>query len=219
MADLVGQAAEDDEQFWGNEVWNEDEDGSDAESFEEDEEEVKPDEFDSDFNDTETEEESGSDDEKKMQKSARAQQVISTTSVLHSLVGSPKHVISNTHSHIQVKSSKATNVYKDPTTGSGANRVASKRRQTDDNGDPITKRKAVEAYDGPMERSVRDSTKAKTVDTEEANKIRAKLQNKGKPRVDRQIKTQHFQKDLLLEALDTEVRPAVLCIFCKLFNG
>lgn len=74
MADLVGQAAEDDEQFWGDAVWNEDEDGSDAESFE-DEEEAKPDEFDSDFNDTETEEESGSDDEKKMQKTARAQQV------------------------------------------------------------------------------------------------------------------------------------------------
>jgi hypothetical protein len=75
MAELVGQAADDDEQFWNADVWNEDEDGSDAESFVEEEEEAKPDEFDSDFNDTETEEESGSDDEGNMKKSARAQQV------------------------------------------------------------------------------------------------------------------------------------------------
>ena len=75
MAELVGEAADDDEQFWNADIWNEDEDGSDAESFVEEEEEVKPDEFDSDFNDTETEEESGSDDEGNMRKTARAQKV------------------------------------------------------------------------------------------------------------------------------------------------
>ena len=75
MAELVGEAADDDEQFWNADIWNEDEDGSDAESFVEEEEEVKPDEFDADFNDTETEEESGSDDEGNMRKTARAQKV------------------------------------------------------------------------------------------------------------------------------------------------
>ncbi len=75
MAELVGEAADDDEQFWNADIWNEDEDGSDAESFVEEDEEVKPDEFDSDFNDTETEEESGSDDEGNMRKTARAQKV------------------------------------------------------------------------------------------------------------------------------------------------
>jgi hypothetical protein len=73
MADLVGQAAEDDEQFWNNEVWQED--GSDAESFHSEDDEQRPDEFDSDFNDSETEEEEGSDDDAKIKKTARAQKV------------------------------------------------------------------------------------------------------------------------------------------------
>lgn len=60
MAELVGEAAEEDEAFWNHDIWQEAE--SDDESFEEGE--VKPDIFDSDFNDSETEEESDSDDEK-----------------------------------------------------------------------------------------------------------------------------------------------------------
>ena len=56
MSVLVGKAAEDDEAFWGAgaEVWDDDE-GSDAAAYVAEEE--KPDLFDSDFNDTETEEE------------------------------------------------------------------------------------------------------------------------------------------------------------------
>lgn len=76
MADLVGQAAEDDEQFWNNEIWQED--GSDAESFRSEDEEAKPDEFDSDFNDSETEDEEDSDDDAKIKKVARAQMVLNT---------------------------------------------------------------------------------------------------------------------------------------------
>jgi hypothetical protein len=68
MADLVGQAAEDDDQFWNADVWNEE--GSDQDSFSE--EEVKPDEFDEDFNDTETEDEEGSDEDAKVQKAGKS---------------------------------------------------------------------------------------------------------------------------------------------------
>ncbi len=60
MGALIGEAAEQDEAFWNNDVWAEDE--SDG-SFDEAEEEVKPDEFDSDFNDTEDEGESDESDE------------------------------------------------------------------------------------------------------------------------------------------------------------
>jgi hypothetical protein len=49
MDTLVGKAAEDDESFWNADTWEE----SDDDSFEEIV--VKPDEFDSDFNDTEDE--------------------------------------------------------------------------------------------------------------------------------------------------------------------
>lgn len=71
MSSLVGQAAEDDEAFWGADIWEEE--GSDADSYEEVEEEQKPDQFDSDFNDTETEEESGSDEEKAATKQGKRQ--------------------------------------------------------------------------------------------------------------------------------------------------
>lgn len=59
MADLVGEAAEQDEEFWSHSIWQEHE--SDEESFSEEEE--KPDIFDSDFNDTESEDDSESDGE------------------------------------------------------------------------------------------------------------------------------------------------------------
>jgi hypothetical protein len=55
MAELIGEAAEQDESFWGNEVWKEDESDDSFES-----EEVKPDVFDSDFNDSEDDDEEDS---------------------------------------------------------------------------------------------------------------------------------------------------------------
>ncbi len=73
MADLVGEAAEEDETFWGHDIWQEAE--SDEESFEAEEE--KPDVFDSDFNDSETEEESDSDDEKAASKKRPAASTVS----------------------------------------------------------------------------------------------------------------------------------------------
>jgi hypothetical protein len=62
-------------------------------------------------------------------------------------------------------------------------------------------------YSGPMERSVRGSTKAKTQTTEEADKIRAQHQERVKAKfsLERPVKTAFKQKDLLMEALDTEV--------------
>lgn len=87
MADLVGQAADDDEQFWNNEIWQEA--GSDAESFRSNDDDQRPDEFDSDFNDTETEDEEESDDEAKVKKSARAQLVRYCRRGIRSLFISP----------------------------------------------------------------------------------------------------------------------------------
>jgi vacuolar protein sorting-associated protein 72 len=53
MANLVGEAAEEDETFWNHEIWQEHE--SDAESYSTEEE--KPDVFDSDFNESEDDDE------------------------------------------------------------------------------------------------------------------------------------------------------------------
>lgn len=58
MADLVGKAAEEDDQFWNSEVWGDDESDD---SFSE--EEVKPDVFDEDFNDSEDDGDEDDDDD------------------------------------------------------------------------------------------------------------------------------------------------------------
>jgi hypothetical protein len=63
--ELIGEAADQDKLFWENKVWQDEDDSSGNESFEE--EIVAPDVFDSDFNDTETEE-SGEEDEKEKRK-------------------------------------------------------------------------------------------------------------------------------------------------------
>lgn len=61
-----------------------------------------------------------------------------------------------------------------------------------------------------MERTVRNSTKAKTVDAEETEKMRLQQQSKANRvrSTERVIRTQHIQKDLLLEGLETEVNAA-----------
>lgn len=71
MASLVGKAVEDDDAFWGNSIWGEE--GSDNESFEA--EDDQPDEFDSDFNDTETEGEEESEGEDGQDSSKRTKSV------------------------------------------------------------------------------------------------------------------------------------------------
>jgi hypothetical protein len=62
-----GDAAEQDETFWGDGIWGE----SDDESFSE--VEVEPDQFDSDFNDTEDEGGNSEDEEKAVTKTAQTE--------------------------------------------------------------------------------------------------------------------------------------------------
>lgn len=98
-------------------------------------------------------------------------------------------------------------MYKDPTAGSGIRPV---KRQLAEGEVAPPKKKRIDPsmiHTGPMERTVRNSTKAKTVDAEETEKMRLKQQSKSNRvrSAERVIRTQHIQKDLLLEGLDTEV--------------
>ena len=61
--ELIGEAVEQDKLFWENRVWQDDDEDSGNESFEE--QEVEPDKFDSDFNDTETDESDEEDEKEK----------------------------------------------------------------------------------------------------------------------------------------------------------
>jgi len=165
MSALVGDALDEDNAFYGAEIW-EDGDDSDAASFSE--EEVKPDEFDSDFNDTEDEGEAVVEGEN----SAKGRRMA------RDLEKSDRTALKN--------------VYKEPThfkRPSGAGSAVKRER-------PI-------APQGPIDRTVRGSTKAKTEMGEKeramAEKMRARIQ-KPKPI----IKTKFTQKELLNDGLITE---------------
>lgn len=71
MNELVGAAVEEDAEFWNNEVWKEGDDSSEEGSFVLEEQEDRPDQFDSDFNDSETDED-GSDSDKESNVAKRA---------------------------------------------------------------------------------------------------------------------------------------------------
>jgi len=69
MTELVGAAVEEDAEFWNNEVWKEGDNSSEEDSFVLEEQEDRPDQFDSDFNDSESDGGgSGSDNEKTISK-------------------------------------------------------------------------------------------------------------------------------------------------------
>ncbi len=74
MGEMVGEAMEEDEVFWNDDVWKDDE--SDA-SFSE--EEAKPDEFDTDFGESEEDDDDGSSEEDAAKKGGKIQVRCNTT--------------------------------------------------------------------------------------------------------------------------------------------
>eukprot|EP01036_Dinobryon_divergens_P031819 gene31819-41295_t len=171
VAELVGEAADADAVFWGvnHEIWKEDNEESDDDSYEMEAE--KADVFDSDFNDSESDDEDGSDDEKEAKRSQK------------------KETAAN--------SEKSKNKYKEPVKPPRKPPRASSSEPED----PKIKRQRLS--DLGADRSRRETTQQKTSSTNEAWKKQSseKLKLKTTPRT---IKTVFNQKDLLLEALDTE---------------
>jgi len=70
MTSLVGKAAEEDAQFWGHDTWQEDDSGNDSFHESDEDSELQRDEFDSDFNDSESdreqEEQAAGDEEERL---------------------------------------------------------------------------------------------------------------------------------------------------------
>jgi len=166
MNELVGDAIDEDNAFYGAEIW-EDGDESDNASFSSEEE--KPDEFDSDFNDTEDEGETTAegDDTKKGRRMARDIE--------------------------KADRAAAKNVYKEPTR-MPKRKAAPGQRDT----------RAVQiTQEGPVDRAVRGSTKAKTELGAKERSIAENERKKAyKPRP--VIKHTFTQKELLLDGLETE---------------
>ena len=180
MDDLVGEAADEDETFWGHDTWAE---GSDDDEFSE--EEIKPDLFDSDFNDTESDSDSDDDSEEEGTKKAEKK--------------------------AKTKASSASNKYKEP----GAIKPKSKHVSTSQDissivtaSTPRIKRSSSNVSLGSTDtpRSRRSSTMEKT-DHAESERKRLQTMSDTKKRirpVQPAIKHTFTQRDLLMDALETE---------------
>ena len=145
MTALIGEAVEQDEAFWGADVWE-----SDDESFSE--VEVEPDVFDSDFNDTE--DEGGSDDEDGEKEAVNAGRKERPSSNRYREPGGPKVKKPLTASS---SSSRTEGDEKGEIGDSNAATVAA----------PVIRKKKIQRVDsqesglsGP--RAIRESTKVKT---------------------------------------------------------
>ena len=163
--DLIGEAADQDEQFWSHSVWKEDEDD---ESFGSKDEEEKPDEFDSDFDESEDEEDEDGEQEEEKRR-----------------VVKPK-----------------ANKYKEP------QQLPKRPIEKSVDNEPMPKKKPKlekhidETSILTVERGKRESTKVKSEVSMVGRKIR---ENKPKPVLTRPTRHHFTQKQLLLDALETEV--------------
>lgn len=177
MGELLKQAINQ-----GDSFWNDMEPDSDDESFTE--EVVKPDEFDDDFNDTEDEESSSSDEEDQRKRA-----------------------------HKKTDSSKSRNKYAEPVVHKKTTKVIKKEKKSDDT---QTQNASLENETGgsvhehyepasDIPRFVRESTKLKTqgADARLAQSVAASA--KYRQRMVPQVKQQFTQRELLEDALKTEV--------------
>lgn len=177
MTDLIGEAAEEDATFWGDAVWAED---SEDDSFGSEDEVVKPDEFDSDFDESEGSEEEGSDNEENARKAVRR--------------------------------ASSSNKYKEPP----AERKRKALPDHENAGEAVSsprlkkpkaeRRPSDQSLEGMnFERTVRESTKTKS-EVAHISRLASQSSDKSRP-VYVKPKIHHFtQKELLLDALETEVK-------------
>lgn len=164
FSELIGEEAEKDKAFWEHSTWDEDDSGN--ESYEEKEEDVKPDVFDSDFNETE-EDESSEDEEAELRKSSKR----------------------------SVPTKK--NTYREPTT-------TTKRPAPTSSDQPRPPKvpRLQGDYENVLAVKLRQSTTTKTLQHEQARIASQKIVVVRRPPLP---KREFSQRDLLFEALDTEV--------------
>lgn len=185
---LEGEDANFDQEFYNSEFWGEGEE-SDGESYDEEKEEASPDEFDSDFNDTEDEGEEDSDEEdgKRRKTSDRSRKEDDGTK----------------------QSSKA---YKEPSKPKPIikRKVSFSEEDAELRQDKRTKIESADTNEFNLSRTVRESTKNKSLDTEAADAIRKEATALRQQQIQRmkqrqEIKHQFTQEDLLKECLETEL--------------
>eukprot|EP01033_Poteriospumella_lacustris_P000025 gene25-14_t len=199
MNALVGQAADDDDAFWGNDVWQEG-GGSDEESFRTVDDDDKPDEFDSDFNDSESDddEEEDEEEEKAAQKGGKVQAKVTNRYKDPALLKKAKGGIKNPFAQTETNEEDAMDV----DDGNNDGEKTSLNHGESSNQPRKAVRKHVTYELAP--RTVRDSTKTKTK-MSDAERIAKDEEEKKKKKPKPKPATAHFKfQDLLEEALQTE---------------
>lgn len=204
FTELVGEEADKDKAFWEHSTWNEDEDDSGNESYEENEEELKPDVFDSDFNDSE-DDESEEDEEENLRKSNKRKAPKTKNTYKEPKIIKRK-ITTSTSTSTSVsrigKLREGEEEEKEEGEGRGegeydVNKVVNK-------GPKISKTsKIVNDSENILSVKLRKSTTTKTLQHEqarlEANQRIRIIQRPPLP------KPEFTQRQLLIEALDTEV--------------
>ena len=195
FTELIGEEADKDRSFWEHATWNEedDENNSENESYTEIEE-IKPDVFDSDFNDSEEEE---SDNEEEELKKNNKRKINTKNKYIE-----PKVIKKITPSH-----STTTTVSSIPITSSDSN--------TSNKQSNITKVSKSLKINNEIENilsvKLRKSTTTKTLQHEQARlEANQKIKIIQRPPLP---KREFTQKQLLIEALDTEVIPIFFLSF------
>jgi vacuolar protein sorting-associated protein 72 len=178
MADLVGEAADEDETFWNHGTWAE---GSEDDNHSE--EELKPDVFDSDFNDTESDSDSDDDsDEENLRKSTAKN---------------------------KQKESAAVNRYKEPGAIVSKPKPIVDKDSIVSTPKPLKRSNSsmsVGSVDTATSRSVRMSTQVKT-EMGDSHRKRLKVESDSKKKLKPKILIErhiYTQKELLIDALETE---------------
>lgn len=203
MNSLVGEAAEEDNEFWGHEVWQEGE-GSDEESFRTVDEEDKPDEFDSDFNESESEddEEEDLEEERAAQKGGKDQSKVNRYKDPALLKSKSKGGLKNPFASANEGSNEVMDV--DNMEEDNENETASQQELRQQQQKPLVKERKRVTYE-ITPRTVRDSTKSKTKTADKERAKRHEEEKKKRKTQSAKPTTAHFKfKDLLEEALQTE---------------
>jgi hypothetical protein len=206
MAELVGEAADQDDAFWGHSTWEE---GQDSDDEEFSDVEIKPDEFDSDFNDTESESDSDDDSEEDKQRGSerKAKAKANAAGSRYKEPGAPARSKSN-HNALAAAGGKD---------GSGDAAAEDGMELEGATTETVTPRKpklkrvssnmslgSVDSSNTP--RSVRASTKVKTEIGEfhrSKQAVDSETKRKARP-LAIQTRPMYTQKELLLDALVTE---------------
>lgn len=204
MGDLVGQAAEDDDMFWNHDTWQEG-DGSDEESFQEEDEPLKPDEFDSDFGESESEEDEEEDEEEERRAVKEGKETSNKKNRYNEPVPAKKKPRPNILRPI------VTFKYNLNETGSGDEMDVVTSDDREASSSSVAPKMSVPRRKKPIDTSneekriVRESTTVKTV-TADIERSHRDEEQRRRSRPSPRVRKSHFTlEEMLKEAVDTEV--------------